>query len=66
MTGTLHGYLVYRLQDGLKNKGFDISYDDISESLSNALLELDKDMKHNEDIELPTGNILKKKNYKGY
>jgi hypothetical protein len=67
MTGTIHGYMVHRLQDELKNRGnIEVSYDVMSASLLNVLLDMDKDVEHRAEIELPTGNILIKHNYKGF
>ena len=61
MTGTLSGYLVYRLQDGIKKRTrITLSYDDLIEPLTDALLQLDKDMLKDEFIELPTGTALYK------
>ena len=59
MTGTLSGYLVYRLQDRLRDYGgHRINYDDMIAALTNSLIELSKDMKNGETIELPNGNTL--------
>ena len=58
MTGTLSGYLVYRLQDSLRARGYDIPYQDMIDVLSKSLLELEHDMLSGEYIELPTGRGL--------
>ena len=56
MTGTLHGYMVHRLQDELKKRGnIDVSYDVMSTSLLNVLIDMDTDVQKGEFIELPSG-----------
>ena len=63
MTGTLSGYLVYRLQSELKTRGIQVLYQDMIDALTNSLLELDRDMIVGNSIELPTGNRLIKEGY---
>ena len=58
MTGTLSGYLVYRIQDRLRMEGHDIPYQTMINALTESLVELDKDMELGEFIELPTGRCL--------
>ena len=66
MTGTMHGYMIYRLQDELKARGgHDVSYDVMSAALSNVLMAMDGDVLHGESIELPSGNRMVKRNYQG-
>lgn len=59
MTGTLSGYLIYRLQDKIKERtGLLIYYDDLICALTQSLIELDNDMKENDTIDLPSGRYL--------
>lgn len=59
MTSTLSGYLVYRLQwEIFKRTNIRLSYQDLIESLTKSLLELESDMKENERIDLPTGRYF--------
>ena len=61
MTGTLSGYLVYRLQDHIKSEtGNILPYQLLIDGLTKALCDLDKDMDKGEFIELPTGTALVK------
>lgn len=55
MTGTLHGLLIYRLQDELKKRGHEISYDNLSDSLVNVLVKIDDDVLTGEFVALPSG-----------
>jgi len=64
MTGTLHGYMVYRLQGEIKKRGGpEIPYSIISGALLEVLAQLDKDMDGGEYIELPNGRELIKARY---
>jgi len=59
MTGTLSGYLVYRIQDSIeRDTGNRLPYQLLIDALTDALLQLDKDMQNGESIELPSGNYL--------
>lgn len=59
MTGTLSGYLVYRLQESIKtDTGTELPYQVIVDALTKSLLELDNDMRIRETIELPNGAML--------
>jgi hypothetical protein len=59
MTGTLSGYLVYRLQDKIQDRtGNMIAYKDLIAALTESLNELTKDMSEKEFIELPNGSTL--------
>jgi len=61
MTGTLSGYLVYRVQDSIeRDTGNRLPYQLLIDALTNALVELDHDMTKGEFIELPTGAVLVK------
>jgi hypothetical protein len=57
--------MIYRLQDGIKKHiGVQITYNLMVDILSDIFNELDKDMKHCESIQLPSGNVLTKQNFK--
>jgi hypothetical protein len=58
MTGTLSGYLVYRVQHNLKLRGHEIPYEDLIRALTMASMDLDRDMEAGEVITLPTGREL--------
>jgi len=59
MTSTLSGYLVYRLQDKLREKaGVKLNYQVLIDALTESLLELDNDMDEGNEIELPTGRYF--------
>lgn len=59
MTGTLSGYLVYRLQESIKtDTGTELPYQAIADALAKSLIELDNDMRLGETIELPNGAML--------
>lgn len=64
MTNTLFGYMVYRLQDKLRElndtNGYtvDISYSFMETAIIDVLVELTKDMENGESISLPDGSEL--------
>ena len=61
MTGTLSGYLVYRVQESIKrDTGDTLPYQLLIDALTDALLQLDNDLAKGEFIELPTGAVLVK------
>jgi len=63
MTGTLSGFLVYRLQDSLKKEGFNIPYDTMIKALTETLIQLDNSMEEGETIDFPSGKELIKASY---
>lgn len=65
MTGTLVGYMIYRLQDKIKtHTGTKLTYNLLDGILSEIFMDLDGDMKHCESILFPSGNTLVKQDYK--
>ena len=59
MTGTMHGLLVYRIQDVLFSKGHRLNYDDLSDAIATALLSVAREeMEVGDSVELPNGAVL--------